>query len=1372
MKDLDRPRARLTAAALTVALLAPSFLAPFSSAGVLSRFGEGPDAVIVAGLPGSLGTLPFPNPARAVAASLTVSTASAVAAGPLGAPERSWWSELSGPAGAVNNLSLFQANRLSPGELAAAATAGGSNFSVSTLTAKPAILVEYNLTGLALTLPVQAADIVVLAQTDGVSVPEILDFDVLLFVEAPGAPAGWRSADLTQGLVVSAGQSGTAWHPPIRAAGADLLLDLLIVPRSEAFRGLLLDGLSVTLSSPRVPVGATLVVNETGESVWRYEAPGGGDAGFGWTTEFADGTRDAMLASNGSAVAGFTPDVFVPENATVSGASFEVAPVPYETLATARSNLSTYRLPPFSATTEPGPLSVPGIPVVAHSVRALLTLYNLTAHGVIDARHEATSLTQSIGNFSSFEQAAAQTVTVERNGTLESVSLNLGNTTGHAVGPLVLEVRNVSAGQPGTLTLALGTTNLSAARPGGWVTFALSTPLPVLAGAQFALVLASPGAGANETWDWRGRNGVTTDPYAGGGALLSLNASGQPPWAPQTNTDMAFRLLLSTPFNEGDIASISLAGSSGPPLRHPNYIANWTGWHFLVVGPAAQLTPDFSGGAFWNSTLVSSLPYAVDFAWNAWFHYALFPRNVELAVGNRSAFLTVPELSGPLLVDAQGDFANAFSLHEGAVAMGNGTAFQLLPIRVRADGPGALVVFSPDLTFGATVPVGGLAPALNRALSAVDRFAGAADVHFELRAAGLGAVLLSALNVLYSQRPFTPPIVGPPVEVSEGSQNVTVADLYQWFADDLDGIFLNYSVESVFPAPMARADIFESGVDANLTLTLRDMEYSGPVSIRVRGTDSTGLSSEQIFDVLVIAVPDPPWVLPIPDIALANTTGTFELAPYIRDNDTALASLALSVSSVFGRLSGTVLTFDYRQAPSSLLSENITLWVNDSTTNTSAAFRVLVNNAGRPLITTPPPIPATEGHNLTIFLDPFVSDDRDAKGQLVWGLLRVVGVGAIPGDATARVDPAIRALEFRGTAIGDVEVGLTVEDTDRNLATGVVLLRVTANLPPSFGGLDGLKRSLRAGDELRLNLSEYLNDPDDALANFTFSLAWDNGTVVTADKQGSVLVIRSLGGAGGQARVTVVATDPAGASVSATVVVDAEPGVGGGGLQFNLLGAALAVGVAGYLIVSYRKGKARQASLGSLHPEQAQVETDGQDNAALRGHQGLEETDEERMDHKLEDLEKEAATPRHALPPVSIITPEGALTATELVLAYRDGRPLSWVRTAAPGEGDTERAQELAAALETRARAMRQGGRIEGETLSAGAKQYLVEARSQLVLAALPESGANAAALRMQMRAAIDAVFDANALPLKRWDGSRAELKRVEDLLEKILKVD
>src|SRR3972149_2141439 len=179
------------------------------------------------------------------------------------------------------------------------------------------------------------------------------------------------------------------------------------------------------------------------------------------------------------------------------------------------------------------------------------------------------------------------------------------------------------------------------------------------------------------------------------------------------------------------------------------------------------------------------------------------------------------------------------------------------------------------------------------------------------------------------------------------------------------------------------------------------------------------------------------------------------------------------------------------------------------------------------------------------------------------------------------------------------------------------------------------------------------------------------------------------------------------------------------------------------------------ASYSACSARPSRWEADGEERERLSGPEGLEESDEERMDQKLEELEKEAGATRHALPPVTIIAPAGARTASELVLAYRDGRPMSWVRTSAPEDADTEKAQELAAALETRARAMRQGGRIEGENLSAGGRQFLVEARSQLVLAAPPGPGANAAALRMQMRAALGAVFDANALPLKRGGGAR-----------------
>jgi len=1360
------------AAALVVlaALLAPSLLSPFAGAGLLATFAEGPDTPLDAAVPTSWATASFPNPVRAVNASLNISTEAQTDDAVLGAPERGWWAETAGPMLGLGWIDDLMVNPLSTADLAALYSPGGQNWTVNTTTGKPAAVLEFNVTGLALARPFGSADMQVVARTDGATDAEALDIEVAFYVAPFLGPPGWRSAGLLAGPVVSSGVGGIAVHPATRTSGTSEFLAVLVAPRSEASRFLTVDAVSIALHAPRAPVNATLIVSDTGESVWRFAAPDGRPAPFGWTNAFEGGSTHNSVPSNGSVAEGYARAFFAPANATIRSALVEIAPRPSFALAGASSGGTHYLLPALSTAVGPLPVSVPSIPVVAHPFTGTVTLFNLTAHSVLDARQETNSSSFSVGNFSSFEQGVAQTVTLQRDGTLESVSLNLGDATGHPIGPLLLEVRNVSGGAPGTSLLSTGSMNATTARPGGWVTFALTPALAVLASEDLALVLASPGAAANETWDWRGRNGVITDPYSGGTAFLSLNASGEPPWAPQSNTDMAFRLWLSTPFNESEIAAVSVAGATGPALPMANYSGPSTGFRFLVQGLAVQLTPDFMGGAFWNATLVNSLPYAVDFEWTVSLSYYLFPRNVEVAVGNRTAFLTVPELAGPLVVEATAEFALAFALGETSPVLSNGTVLGLVPLRLRADGPADVLVFAPDLRYDATVPIAGLAPALNRALATVAPGPSPADILFILRSDLAGSARLSALNVLYSEPPVALPSSGPPVEVLEGAQNVTIADLYQWFVDDLDGFRLNYTVEAVFPALFLSAAIFESGVDGNLTVTSRDQEYSGPASIRVRAADSGGLSAERIFDVIVLPVADAPWILPIPDFALASTTGTLDLAPYIRDNDTAVSSLSISVSSVFARRSGLELVFDYRQAPASLLIETVTLWANDGTTNTSATFRVLVNNAGRPVITTPPPIPATEGHNLTILLDPFVSDDRDADGELTWGLLRVVGVGAIPGDATARVDAVNRTLKFRGTAIGDVEVGLTVEDSEHNLAAGILLLRVTTNLPPSLGALDGLRRSIPSGGELRLNISEYLTDADDAMANFTFSIAWDNGSVVTADREGGVLVIRSLGGAGGHAEVTLVATDPAGAFASATVQVDAEaaPGVSGG-LLFGMLGAAVAVGVGGILFLSYRKGRGRQASLGKLAREDADIEADEDERERLSGPEGLEESDEEKMDHKLEELEKEAGATRHALPPVTIIAPAGARTALELVLAYRDGRPMSWARTSAPEDADTEKAQELAAALETRARAMRQGGRIEGETLSVGGRQFLVEARSQLVLAALPEPGANAAALRMQMRAALDAVFDANALPLKRWDGSRAELKGVEDALEGVL---
>jgi hypothetical protein len=69
-----------------------------------------------------------------------------------------------------------------------------------------------------------------------------------------------------------------------------------------------------------------------------------------------------------------------------------------------------------------------------------------------------------------------------------------------------------------------------------------------------------------------------------------------------------------------------------------------------------------------------------------------------------------------------------------------------------------------------------------------------------------------------------------------------------------------------------------------------------------------------------------------------------------------------------------------------------------------------------------------------------------------------------------------------------------------------------------------------------------------------------------------------------------------------------------------------------------------------------------------------------------------------------------------------------------------------------------------------GGQKIVFEGRSQMVLAATVADGADEVAVRERMREALDRVFDKNASVLKRWEGTRADLKGVDDALESVMK--
>src|SRR5262249_44819001 len=147
--------------------------------------------------------------------------------------------------------------------------------------------------------------------------------------------------------------------------------------------------------------------------------------------------------------------------------------------------------------------------------------------------------------------------------------------------------------------------------------------------------------------------------------------------------------------------------------------------------------------------------------------------------------------------------------------------------------------------------------------------------------------------------------------------------------------------------------------------------------------------------------------------------------------------------------------------------------------NVSAPLHISIHNAGRPIPTLPGPLNLAVGHNLTLDLKDFATDDTDQPAQLTWSVVLSAGVGGTPGAAEAR-EVGAHGLTLRPILPGDVDINLSVRDRAGNLALAVLHLHIVANQPPTFRTLDGAVFPLPQDSEVRIVILDYLEDPDDA----------------------------------------------------------------------------------------------------------------------------------------------------------------------------------------------------------------------------------------------------------------------------------------------------
>ena len=157
------------------------------------------------------------------------------------------------------------------------------------------------------------------------------------------------------------------------------------------------------------------------------------------------------------------------------------------------------------------------------------------AAGTLD--QQQTTSTTNAGLFTN--QSAAQTFTAGITGVVDQADLLLFK-TGPTPNPVTVEIRNVSAGKPGTTALASASIPISAitTAPATFVPVTFTTPAPVTAGTQYALVAYSVTGVDAVGWNYQDNTNV----YPAGTLFISNETV--PPvdtWNEQAGDDFAFK---------------------------------------------------------------------------------------------------------------------------------------------------------------------------------------------------------------------------------------------------------------------------------------------------------------------------------------------------------------------------------------------------------------------------------------------------------------------------------------------------------------------------------------------------------------------------------------------------------------------------------------------------------------------------------------------------------------------------------------------------------------------------------------------------------------------------------------------------------------
>jgi hypothetical protein len=218
---------------------------------------------------------------------------------------------------------------------------------------------------------------------------------------------------------------------------------------------------------------------------------------------------------------------------------------------------------------------------LAFAAAVALLIVPSAAAGTLD--QSQPGIRTNAASFVSDLHPRAQTFTSGLTGALDQVDVAIGRNGSSVTVPLLVEIRSVSGGQPTGPTLASASVPATSVPDGffasAFLSIPFSSPAPVTAGVQYAIVASSGHCGFINCYGWA--LGPVGDPYAAGSGRKSLDSGAT--WAPLNDfgsTDFPFQTyVLQGPTSKQQCKKGGWKKFKNPSFKNQGQCVKWFNHH-------------------------------------------------------------------------------------------------------------------------------------------------------------------------------------------------------------------------------------------------------------------------------------------------------------------------------------------------------------------------------------------------------------------------------------------------------------------------------------------------------------------------------------------------------------------------------------------------------------------------------------------------------------------------------------------------------------------------------------------------------------------------------------------------------------------------